>query len=580
MRKIGLLLFVTFLFMTMGSGYALVPIESLILGDISSQYQEKQSDPLVYLFRPDANLGNESLNYRSQLGNYLGFAQEGKNLDNLCRTRPQIQYQTSWNKEQVKRSAIATLQYVGLDVTVRAIGKYAKFLEFTNEQYENMTDQLVTNYCSPNLTVISLRELRQNMKMKFQSSDFEIPSIKDNPLFPQKLGTITKIDDAIEQELLQTVKLFRAFCSWGGDPHDLRLLVPLVRHPVLMSFIARQMGGKKFIWKDADRSIRLVNDPFTPKILCENMICRKRKSEYFSRNIPLSLGSEGIERDVAHLYCTEFRDADYSKIQNPLIQKWINKQTFDEQNLMVAQFIALLTGIPDFFVRARNFNDAQDFLRFSMDKSFTDWAEEKTGNFSKDLYYEEGLTVEKVERMLFFKNNKPNFKVILDVNMGEVDRANQILGKISLSFNLVLAKNLLASVRERWANIDPRKEKEQKEVIINFMRRHISDAMENERKKFVIPPWKGDLEELILREILEQLVSYQGDYFSERDKSLVTIPVVFNYAPFALRYIANEFLVERQKDKEKALKNIDEKLEADRRSREEIQQKIQSAIDE
>ena len=559
---------------------ALVPIESLILGDISSQYQEKESDPLAYIFRPDVSVGAENLTYRQQLGSYLGFAQEGKNLDNFCKSRPQVQYRTVWNKEQVKRSAVATLQYVGLDLTVRAIGKYAKFLEFTPEQYENMTDQLVGNFCSPNLTVISMRELKRNLKIKYEQGDFELPSIKENPLFPQKLSSFNKIDEAVEQELLQTIKLFRALCSWGGDVDDLRLLVPLVRHPVVMAFVARQMGGKKIIWKDDDKSIRLADDRSTPKILCENMICRKRNNEYYLRSIPFSLGSEGIDRDVSMLYCSEFRDADYSKIPHPQIKKWIDKKSFDDDNLMIGQFIALVTGIPDFFVRAKNFNDAQDFLRMSVDRSFDEWSQDKTANFSKDLYYEEGLLIEKVDRSLFFRPDRPNFKVVLDVNMGEVDRANQMVGKISVSFNLQLSKNLLASVRQRWSDVDPRKEKDQRDLIAGFLKNHVAEQIEAERKKFIIPPWKGDLDNVIVREILEQLVSYRGSFFNERDRSLVQIPVVFNYAPFALRYIANEFLIEKQKEKVKVLKVIDEKLGAERRNREEMQRKMQTIIDE
>lgn len=580
MKKILLFLFLISSSLVSFKGHGLVPIESLILGDISSQYQENQSDPLAYIFKPDVGFENENTLYRHQLGNYLGFVQEGKNLDNLCKTRPEIQYRTAWNKEQVKRSTLATLQYVGLDVTVRAIGKYAKFLEFSPEQYDNMVDQLVGNYCSPNITVISLRELRRNLKMKFVAGEYELPSIRDNPLFPQKLGAFNKIDEAVEQEFLHTVKLFRTFCSWGGDTGDLRLLVPFVRHPVVMAFVARQMGGKRLVWKDEDKTIRLVDDDKTPKILCENMICRKKNKEYFLRNMPYSLGTERLEQDISRLYCTDFRDADYSKNPQPQVKKWIDKKSFDDDNLMIGQFIALLTGIPDFMVRAKTFNEAQDFLRMSMEKSFDEWAQNKTANFSKDLYYEEGLTVEKVDRSLFFKPHKPDFKVMLDVNLGEMDRANQQIGKIAVSFNLIFPKNLLASAREQWAMVDPRKDKEQKDAIVNYLKKHIAEAVEAERKKFIIPPWKGDLENIILREILEQMVIYQGSFFKERDLSMVSVPVIFNYAPFALRYIGNEYMVERQKEKAKALKIIDEKLGAERRNREEMQQKIQTAIDD
>jgi hypothetical protein len=64
------------------------------------------------------------------------------------------------------KTVIATLQYIALDLTSRAIPQYAKYFEFNREEYVNMVDGLVGNYCSSNISVISKKELRNNLIKK------------------------------------------------------------------------------------------------------------------------------------------------------------------------------------------------------------------------------------------------------------------------------------------------------------------------------------------------------------------------------------------------------------------------------
>ena len=73
---------------------------------------------------------------------------------------------------------------------------------------------------------------------------------------------------------------------------------------------------------------------------------------------------------------------------------------------------------------------SQEILRTSFDQTWDDWAKGQIKTQSRDLYYEELLAVELVEREMYFNPFKPDFKVVFDVNLGELDRANRIVGKI------------------------------------------------------------------------------------------------------------------------------------------------------
>ena len=111
---------------------ALVPIESLVLGDFSSLYEREKSDPLEYIFRRE-NPTSSGSNYKElkrQLGYFRGFYLEGQKLKNHCQVRRKVRYSTFKERVETKRSLLATLQYIGIDLTLRAISDYSKDISF------------------------------------------------------------------------------------------------------------------------------------------------------------------------------------------------------------------------------------------------------------------------------------------------------------------------------------------------------------------------------------------------------------------------------------------------------------------
>ena len=90
MIRIPILLFIFFVPL-MNISWALAPLESFVLGNFSENYSEKITDPLNYVFVRDKNQKTGDINFKRELALYRGFYEEGKNLDNFCKTAPEVQ---------------------------------------------------------------------------------------------------------------------------------------------------------------------------------------------------------------------------------------------------------------------------------------------------------------------------------------------------------------------------------------------------------------------------------------------------------------------------------------------------------
>jgi hypothetical protein len=526
------------------SVHALVPIESLVLGNFAETYSEAESDPLSYVFGRD-KFQPENKSYKRELALYRGFSEEGKNTQNYCKINRQIRYRSEWEKVQVMRSMLSEIQYIGLDITARAIPQYAKALEFSREEYINLIDGLVGNFCSANLSVISKKELRNNLVVKFDKANtFKLPDVTGNPYFPDNLNSYFQPKIGLEQEFKYTIKLFQSICSWGGNPTKPGLMQSILKHPALMSFFVRQMNNQVIEWKELDNTLFLKEDQNTVQVWCDNLICRKSPRDKFLNKIYYSMGGTNFGEDLKRLYCEDFRLLD-SKASDydERLGKIINSRTLDEENFINSQFIALLTGVPDFLLRADKFTSGEDILRSSMDYTWSKWARAQTETLNRELYFEEPMTLELVQRDLYFNPRKPEIKVAFDVNLGEFDRINQRTGKVRVSFNILIQKSFLHYYRETLKNLDSRNSGE-KERLLKRFKMQITKDLTLAREKFIIPPWKGDLESLIAGELTEQLQLISDRNFVLDTTGFEPIKVELNYGLFALKYINHQKTVQ------------------------------------
>ncbi|MDD4973498.1 MAG: hypothetical protein PHY93_04065 [Bacteriovorax sp.] len=548
MKTLLSFLFILFLAAPLSRVWALAPIESLVLGNFSESYSENESDPLNYVFARDKYQNKDrstNAGHKRELALYRGFYEEGKNTLNYCKGNREIRYSTEWQKVQVMRSMLSEIQYIGLDITSRALPQYAKALEFTRDEYNNLITGLVGNYCSANLSIISKKELLNNLLVKFdKENNFKLPNVTGNPYFPLNMDAYLPPKLALEQEFKYTVKLFQSICSWGGNPTNPGLLVPILKNPALMSFFTRQMNNQAIDWKELNNTLFLKEDNNTVQVWCDNLICRKTFRDNFYHKIYYSVGGTNLSEDLRRLYCEEFRTLDYKPADSDdRLSKIMNSRTFDEENFINSQFIALLTGVPDFLLRADKFSRGEDVLRSSVDYTWDKWAKAQTDMLNRELYFEEPLTLELVERGLYFKPQKAQIKAAFDVSLGEFDRINQRTGKVRVMFNILIQRSFLHYYRETLKNLDPRNTAEKERLLKRFKIQMTKDVT-LARDKFIIPPWKGDLEALIASELTTQLLLISDGNFKMPTIGFEPITVELNYGLFALKYINHQKTVQ------------------------------------
>ena len=550
MRDLIIILFllinVTFL---SESAQALVPVESLVLGNFSENYSESKNDPLNFVFSRELITKKENKVYKEELAKYRAFYEEGKNTQNYCALGNEIKYKKDWDRIQSKRAFMSLVQYVGLDLTVRAIPLYAKKLEFTSEEYTNMVTNLVGNYCSGNLSIISKRELLNNFFLKWEKeNNFKLPSVENNPLFPKKLDKHFNQKQALEQELIYTVKIFQSLCSWSGNPNNTGLMTPFLRHSGLVSFFARELAGLNIEWREIDNFLYLKADNNTQKIWCDNLICRKVSNEEFNLKFKFSIGGTNVYDDYKRLYCDDFRNASYRPKENdPRIAKMMNDRTFDEEHLMSSQFVSLITGVPDFILKSNQFIDAKEIIRLGVDYKWDQWADLVSKNFSDDIYFEEPLLIELVDRNQYYDFRQKQLKVAFDINMGEFDRINQINGKLKVTFKIKVLNSFLKYYKSTY-NTTSFKEQDKILHLKDRLKLQIKDGVLEARKKFIIPPWKGDLEMLIVNELTTQISESSEKFLNFNEPGSHEIQIEINYGIFALKYLNHQLNIKKNVD--------------------------------
>ena len=512
--------FIINLFLFLRVSFALVPLESLILGDLSEQYLQN-GHPIKKIFSTEKDYEN---NYTNFINLYRGFLSEGKNLDNFCKIKPTASFSSKIDKDQAVRSILSTIQYIGLDITSRVIPAYAKKLDFSNLEWDNLEDRLINNYCSQNLTVISVKQLKKNLSLRFKKNiNALLPDVKNNTYFPPEINHINSDNKMIEQEFIQTVKLFRSFCSWDGNIDDPKLLTPFINNPLIMAYVLRKLSGNKISYDYKNDQFFFSLDPEPVHIACNNIICRKHSIVEFQKYYPRTIGSTNLHDDIKRVYCHHMRGYNFmTSSKESIIYKWQMQQSFDDYNLQLAQFVALITKVPDFIVRSNSFSDAKKYFLFASDRYWNNWANNQNSVLNQDIYYEEPLSIEKVSRSIYFNKYRPEFKVILDVNMGEFDRSLQNAGKVKISVNLNISKKYLKWIRKEWSIVDKSDNKKYEHLIKTF-RNYVEDPIEKFKSKFTFSPWKGDLSRIIVLELLEQISLYKGKFFRQDLTKNVTI---------------------------------------------------------
>src|SRR5690606_18190356 len=99
---------------------ALVPVEGILMGEA---HEAIQSDPLRRIFshtKEEKGLTPEQRKIKYYNASYTA----GMALGESCSYLGAPEYSTPWQNKQIRRNVVATLQYIGLDTTIKAIGAY------------------------------------------------------------------------------------------------------------------------------------------------------------------------------------------------------------------------------------------------------------------------------------------------------------------------------------------------------------------------------------------------------------------------------------------------------------------------
>lgn len=515
---------------------ALVPVEGILMGEA---HEAIQSDPLRRIFshtKEEKGLTPEQRKIKYYNASYTA----GMALGESCSYLGAPEYSTPWQNKQIRRNVVATLQYIGLDTTIKAIGAYAHKMGVEKEEFSRLSQNLIRNYCSQNVTVFSLKTIEKSLAYYFENPDEKIiPGFSEMPGTPVKVVDNSEKQDSRSREFDLVVKNFRAFCSWGGDAEDYRLLASFLNNKFIMSFVFKNMTGvKDYFDPTEEKVVPKFDTQNTVQVGCRDLICRKMDYAVFKKFTPESIGSTGLETDLAKLYCHHFRyQSPKGRGTVPQVAKWIKDQELEDPIFETNQFISLMTGIPDLMSGAEDYVDVPSLIKTSVDERWTKWANSTLGFFSQDLLYEESLKIKVEPRRNTASIAMRGFSVDLSVTVGEIDRILSMNDKISMSFDLKLSKNFMRSLKTKWTTLQNNIDLEGQKEFRADMARYIDIQLKEKQKLFTNKMWTDEFARLIVDELIGQVMLYQGPLFESYKDEVLSVPVRFNYGFFALSYI-------------------------------------------
>ena len=448
---------------------------------------------------------------------YRNFIYEGMRLKESCHGKKKTPsaYSPHWQKQRAKRSVYTTLQYLGLMATIQHLSLYARHFDFTEEEYGHLGKGLIGNYCSSNMTLMAHTTLKKHWAASFHHPVRPLPEHGGMDIFKHFTPLFIDKERIRKREFALTVDLFKAFCSWGNDPDDLRLLVPLVRNPSIMAFAFRHLTHTKLKWNQQTGELLYSDDPEASSISCQNFICRR---DYYKRF---------VLQDLNRLYCRELRDVDYKKNAGtpPKIQKIVNNLTETRAQLMSSHFVSLITGVPDFFLYAEKFSDMEAFLRNSMEMRWKKWLLKSKHYIEPKFFYEERLRLDTIP-----SPPEAPLELAFQVNFGEWDRSVNRVGRVKKIIRLDVFKNVLANAKRMG-----RKNPERAVGYLKKMLRH--QIVKTHPRAAPLPVSPEEWSDRVIAELSTKIYRYGGTWKLGGSGEKLPVSIQVHYAPFALQYL-------------------------------------------
>lgn len=523
--------------------FALIPIEGILLGKAD---EEKQYDPLLGIL--NKRLYTPIKNKRERY--YRGLYFQGISLKAQCDQNYTVEYKRLGQAYMAKRSVVGTLQYIGLDLSLRAIISYAKKLEMSESVFNKLADNIVTDSCNPNLTVYGNKLIRDNFKYYWNNpTNFELPTLKGSNLFGNNLGQMQNQKRVIQREFEYTLRNFRAFCSWNGDVENYGLIVPYLKDPFIMSYVFNNILRREISSDAKTEELSLIENKDGVQVVCRDLMCRRVPYDQFLARFPKMLGSISLENDLTRLYCGHFSTERYrTEFAHPRLKKWIEAQTDVTPLLESGQFLALITGVPEVVLSIEKYSEVAKMLKKNIEDQWKEWAEKKVAEQEYNIFYEESLRLE-LQDTEQDKIAKGEFEINFRVTLGEMDLILNDVDKIDSQFDLILPKkqlNIFLRTITYWYNKGEYK-KEQEEIT--KFERYLEHILSKKSQFFQTPLWDKRIIPLIRESIVTQITNYNGRKLKTLSGEMIKIPVRFEYGLFALKYMHEKYQQRLAKEK-------------------------------
>jgi hypothetical protein len=527
------LIFMACLIVSVGA-FALMPLRGLILGAVATNYKYDPFEGIRQ--RKSKQLDATKLN---QIQNHLAKIEAARMLKARCEGREELRYSTWEDQQNAIRSVVSTLQYIGLDYTVKAIGAYAKKLNMERSKFDRLVNNLIVGKCTKNLTVYSLKTLEDNLYASYKrATDDDLPKIDD--LYEDvSLKSYMESYEAYNRSLNYTLDAFTSLCSWHGSTLDYRLLTPYLKHPLIMSEVFALMEGvsyqvenQKIIKKEVETKI---------KVACENMICRPVPKEQFEKIYPRQLGSKSLRQDLEYLYCHYFNGLDEKKVSKSLkIQKLKEKKNELKQMLETEQLVGLLTNQKNLWNSIDKVSDYSLILKDNLQNSWNFWAETKLTKHIDDVTYEEPLSL-KLLPSNFANAIKGNFAIDLSLTVGEYDNVLLKNDKIKVEMDLMFTSKYMKWLQKEYRYNLKKSKYRQLEELEKKLALTIDEKLKARKKYFLHDLWNERLSSMMAKDLLRQVNYYRGNQFRYTSTKKIPVKVNLRFGLFALQYLQNKY---------------------------------------
>lgn len=513
--------------------YGYVPIEDVIIGSV---VEENKLDPLEFIFYDFYHY--ENIDEIRKIKLYQHKINDAENLKRSCSYLGSSFYGADWQEKQAKRSVVATLQWLGLDLSVKAIGALSQKLNLQENDFSKMSTNLVQNYCSKNISVISLKSLEKKLKDSFENPDpFIIPSVNESPFASQYFKDSTSGENFHSKQLDYAIKVFRSFCSWSSDVDDYRLIAPYLKHPIIMSYLYKNLLGFSEDFNVQKKKVVDQKSSHSLQVICEELICRKTTKPKFDDKFPISIGSTGLFTDLSKLYCQHFRFQEYQKKSEKLVNQWLKEMEIEEPIFETNFFISLITGVPEPLIGMEKYTEIPFLLKSSIDERWDQWSKKVLSLFSKDLFFEESLRIKLDSAVPDLRFGVKSFSLKLHLTLGDLDAVLKENDKFKVRLLLNIPKNYLIQTRVKWRGlidkIDLDGQKKLKKDFADFL----AIQLKQKDKYFLQKIFTPELSALLVDDLLLQSLTLRGNLLDDYSNEVLQIPLDIYYGPFALSYL-------------------------------------------